>query len=262
MAKTAFYEEMVARNIGVLSAEEQERLKNSCVAVAGCGGMGGLSAEQLVRLGVGHVKIADHDTFAVHNLSRQCGSTSLNVGQNKADVLARHFKAINPELRLEVYTEGVVPENAEKFLDKAEVAIDGTDYSRFSSTNLMYKIARQKKICVVNPNAIGFGANVLVFGPKTVSLEDFLGLSSGIDLKTALLKLVPYVPSYADPALVQRAALGEISIPNIIMPQHLGTSIAVTEAILLILGKVKEPAGPDPRIFIVDILDRRFEITG
>lgn len=54
-----FYREMVNRNIGVISVEEQEKLRKSCVAVAGCGGMGGLSAEQLVRLGVGRVKIAD-----------------------------------------------------------------------------------------------------------------------------------------------------------------------------------------------------------
>jgi len=262
MAQTAFYEEMVARNIGVLSFDEQQRLKNSCVAVAGCGGMGGLSAEQLVRLGVGRIKIADHDSFAVHNLSRQCGSTSKNVGQNKAEVLARHFREINPELKLEVYAEGVVPENAEKFIENAEAVIDGTDYSRLASTVLMYKIARQKNICVVNPNAIGFGANVLVFGPKTASLEDFLGLASGIDPRLALLKLVPYVPSYADRGLVQKAALGEINLPNIIMPQHLGTSIAVTEAILLILGKVKQPAGPNPRIFIIDILDRKFSVSG
>ena len=64
-----FYKQMVERNIGVLSHEEQERLSKACVAVAGCGGIGGLSAEQLVRVGVGHVKIADHDSFAVHNLS-------------------------------------------------------------------------------------------------------------------------------------------------------------------------------------------------
>ena len=257
-----FYAQMVERNIGVISAEEQERLHNTCIAVAGCGGMGGLSAEQLVRLGVGHVKIADFDTFAIHNLSRQCGSTASNVGHNKAGVLGRHFRAINPELRLEVYEEGVTPENVEKFVKDAEVIIDGTDFSTFSSTILMYQAARRKNICVVNPNAIGFGVNVFVFGPKTISIEEHLGLASGAEGKTALLKLVPYLPTYIDPEVVQKVMSGEMNIPNLAMPQYLGTAIAVSEATMMVLGRIKPPAGPNPRIFILDLQDRKFSVTG
>ena len=257
-----FYKQMVERNIGVLSYEEQERLRSSCVAVAGCGGIGGLSAEQLVRVGVGHVKIADHDNFAVHNLSRQTGSTSANVGHNKADVLGRHFKEINPKLRLDIFREGVLPENTKRFIEGAEAVIDGTDFSNFKATVHMYKAARENRLCVFNPNAIGFGVNVFVFGPDTVSLEDYLGLSSGIDPHMALLKLAPYLPAYIAPEIVQKAASGEIPIPNIAMPQYLATSIAVSEVVMMLIGRVKPPAGPDPRIFILDLLDRKFSVTG
>jgi len=257
-----FYEQMIERNIGVISAEEQERLRNACVAVAGCGGIGGLSAEQLVRIGVGHVKIADHDTFAVHNLSRQSGSTSANIGHGKADVLGRHFKDINPKLRLDIFREGVLPENTDRFLEGAEAVIDGTDFSNLNATVHMYRSAREKGICVFNPNAIGFGVNVFVFGPDTISLEDHMGLSSGVDLHMALLKLVPYLPAYIAPEIVQKAASGEIPIPNIAMPQHLASSIAIAEVVMMLIGRVQPPAGPDPRIFILDLLDRKFSVTG
>ena len=257
-----FYKQMVERNIGVLSSLEQDRLARACVAVAGCGGIGGLSAEQLVRIGVGHVKIADHDQFAVHNLSRQTGSTSANVGHNKVDVLGKHFKDINPNLRLDIFREGVLPENTDRFLEGAEAVIDGTDFSNFTATLNIYKAARAKKICVFNPNAIGFGVNVFVFGPNTVSLEDYLGLSSGTDPRMALLKLVPYLPAYIPPEIVQKAAAGEIPIPNIAMPQYLGTSIAVSEVVMMLIGRLKPPAGPNPRIFILDLLDRKFSVTG
>ena len=262
MEATAFYDEMVGHNIGVLTTEEQNKLKNTCIAVAGCGGMGGLSAEQLVRLGVGHVKIADFDSFCVHNLSRQCGSATSNVGENKTEVLGKHFMDINPHLKLEIFKDGVTRENADKFVEKAEVVIDGTDLSKFSSTLAMYNAARKNNVCVVNPNAIGFGVNVFVFGPKTVSFNNFLGVSSGADPRMALTRLVPYLPSYIDPELVRRAAMGETFIPNIAMPQYFGTSIAVTEAIMMVLGKVKEPAGPEPRVFVMDLHDRKFQVTG
>jgi len=261
MEAAAFYEEMVGRNIGVLTAEEQKRLKNTCIAVAGCGGMGGLSAEQLVRLGVGHVKIADFDNFCVHNLSRQCGSATSNVGQNKAEVLGRHFKDINPHLKLDIFRDGVTPENAEKFIEGAEAVIDGTDLSRLGSTIAMYSAAQKNNICIVNPNAIGFGVNVFVFGPRTVSLEKYLGLSSGIDPRMALTKLIPYIPSYIDPAMIRKIALGGAFLPNIAMPQYFGTAIAISEAIMMVLGKIPQPDGPNPRIFIMDLLDRKFQVT-
>jgi molybdopterin/thiamine biosynthesis adenylyltransferase len=253
-----FYSQMVERNIGVISSEDQDSLRNACVAIAGCGGIGGLSAEQLVRIGVGHVKIADYDTFAVHNLSRQTGSTSSNIGQNKADVLGRHFRDINPDLRLDIFREGVLPENTDSFVEGADAVIDGTDLSDLNAAIMMYRAARAKKICVFNPNAIGFGVNVFVFGPNTVSLEEHLGLSTGVDPRLALMKLVPYLPAYIDPGVVQRAMSGEIAIPNIAMPQYLATSIAVSEVVMMLLGRVKPPAGPNPRIFILDLLDRKF----
>ena len=126
----------------------------------------------------------------------------------------------------------------------------------------MYVTAQKKNICVINPNAIGFGVNVFVFGPKTVSFEKFLGLASGVDPRMALTKLVPYIPTYVDPVMVRKAAMGEMFIPNIAMPQYFGTSIAVSEAIMMVLGKISPPEGPNPRIFIMDLLDRKFQITG
>lgn len=257
---TDFYSQMVERNIGVLSDSEQKKLRNSCVAVAGCGGMGGLSAEQLVRLGVGHVKIADFDTFAVHNLSRQTGSTTANVGENKAEVLEKHFKAINPELKIESYKEGVTTDNAEKFAEGAGVMIDGTDYSKLDSTVRMYQAARKNGICVVNPNAIGFGINMFIFGPKTTPFEEYLGIGKTSDTRQALKRLVPHIPRYINPLVLGQVMIGAIPIPNIAMPQYLGTAMAVSEAVMMLLGRIKAPEGPNPRVFVFDLQERKFEV--
>ncbi|MFH1305101.1 MAG: ThiF family adenylyltransferase [Candidatus Omnitrophota bacterium] len=263
-----FYRQMVDRNIGVISAEEQNQLQKTCVAIAGCGGMGGLSAEQLIRLGVGHVKIADFDNFETHNLSRQCGSTSRNVGQHKASVLARYFKEINPEACIEVFPRGVQPENAEEFVEGADVVIDGIDYTAFYHAVMLHRAARKKDLCVISPNAIGFGASILVFGPKTASIEEYVGLPEDLsrqeieEFKIPAEKFAPYMPSYVTSEMAGRVVAGQMNIPNIIMPQHLGTSIAVSEAVMLTLKRVKEPEGPFPRIFVIDLQDRKTEITG
>lgn len=263
-----FFREMTDRNIGIVSLEEQEKLRNMCVAVAGCGGMGGLSAEQLVRLGVGRIKIADFDKFEIHNLSRQTGSTCLNVGTDKAVVLAQYFQAINPELKLEVYTEGVQPENVAEFVEGADAVIDGIDYTQFYHSAILHREARKHNLCVVNPGAIGFGVAVLVFGPQTVDIETYVGLKPGSskseieNFSVPIEMFCPYMPSYIDSEMAMQAATGQINIPNIIMPQHLGTAISVSEVVMLMLGRVLPPVGPEPRTFVLDLQDRKFQVTG
>ena len=57
------YNELFSRNIGVFSESEQEKLRHSTIAISGVGGVGGLLAERLVRLGIGRIKITDPGNF-------------------------------------------------------------------------------------------------------------------------------------------------------------------------------------------------------
>ncbi|HKZ38405.1 MAG TPA: ThiF family adenylyltransferase [Chryseolinea sp.] len=260
-----FYAELVNRNIGVITVDEQDMLRNSCIAVAGCGGMGGYSAEQLVRLGVGHIKIADFDNFEVHNISRQAGSSFITVGQPKTLVLSSYFKQINPELHLESFPEGVQPENAAEFVRDADIVIDAIDYTCLYNSVVLHREARKQGLCLINPQAIAFGVSVLVFGPGTQTLEEYVGLPEGATREEIekfippIEKFCPYFPSYIDKNIAMKAATGQINIPNIIMPQCLGTAIAVSEATMMILGRIPQPQGPNPRIFILDLQDRFFK---
>jgi tRNA A37 threonylcarbamoyladenosine dehydratase len=77
-----------SRNIGLLTEAEQRRLLGARVAVAGAGGVGGLHALTLARLGVGKFHIADFDTFEPANVSRQFSASQRTFGRNKAEVLA------------------------------------------------------------------------------------------------------------------------------------------------------------------------------
>ncbi|MFC1955569.1 ThiF family adenylyltransferase [Chloroflexota bacterium] len=80
------YKEIFSRNIGILTESDQDKLRNCTLAVAGVGGVGGLLAERLIRLGVGQLKITDPGLFEPSNLNRQFGSSTLNFDRNKAEV--------------------------------------------------------------------------------------------------------------------------------------------------------------------------------
>jgi tRNA A37 threonylcarbamoyladenosine dehydratase len=53
------YQAIFSRNMGLFWEAEQEALRKSTVAIAGVGGVGGLAAERLIRLGIGGLKITD-----------------------------------------------------------------------------------------------------------------------------------------------------------------------------------------------------------
>jgi len=96
------YAEMVQRNLGFVSAAEQERLRRTPIFCCGTGGMGGAALQTLVRAGCSRLVIADLDRFEVSNLNRQVFAGMSVMGEPKADVTARALRDIDPELELRV----------------------------------------------------------------------------------------------------------------------------------------------------------------
>ena len=103
LSSNDYYEKMVERNIGILTREQQDKLKHCEVPVFGVGGLGGLAAELLVRCGIGKLKIVDIDHFEASNLNRQVYAYKSTLGQHKVDVTERFLKDINPDLQIEKY---------------------------------------------------------------------------------------------------------------------------------------------------------------
>ncbi len=91
------------RNMGTLGREGQIKLLRSTVAVAGCGGLGGLIIDLLARSGVGMMHIADGDTFAPSNLNRQILSSEEHLGKEKAATAAERVRSINEALEVRLF---------------------------------------------------------------------------------------------------------------------------------------------------------------
>ena len=96
------YAEFTTRNMGFVSAAEQEKLHAARVLVIGVGGMGGAAVQSLARAGIGSFAMADIDTFEVSNLNRQVFANLDTVDQHKAEATATQLRRINPEITLEV----------------------------------------------------------------------------------------------------------------------------------------------------------------
>lgn len=80
----------------MLGSAAMERLNTARVIVFGVGGVGGYASEALVRAGVGHITLVDHDTVSATNINRQVHALHSTLGQLKVKAMASRLLDINP----------------------------------------------------------------------------------------------------------------------------------------------------------------------
>lgn len=169
---SAHFQQLANRNIGMLTEAEQEKLRTSCVAVCGLGGLGGIIAEVLARVGIESMVLLDHGTFEPSNLNRQIFCFNDTNGRNKTDVTEEFLHRINPAIRIRKYLQ-VSPENVDEVLDGVDVVALSVDDIRAILT--LSRAARSKNIALVEGWAVAYG-NVRVFNADTPTLEEVYGL--------------------------------------------------------------------------------------
>lgn len=119
--------ERYLRNCSALSEEECAMLGDACVAVAGCGGLGGSVVEALARVGVGHLRVIDCDAFEPTNLNRQLLCTEATVGRRKVEVAAERIHAVNGGVVVEAIDAALTEGNAFDLLAGADCVVDCLD---------------------------------------------------------------------------------------------------------------------------------------
>src|ERR1700730_18479498 len=86
-----------------IGEDGQKRLLDSHVTLCGCGALGTVLANVLVRAGIGHLRLIDRDFIETSNLQRQVLFDEQDVAENlpKAEDLARKLEAINSTVHVE-----------------------------------------------------------------------------------------------------------------------------------------------------------------
>ncbi|MBO5726999.1 MAG: tRNA threonylcarbamoyladenosine dehydratase, partial [Clostridia bacterium] len=116
------------RTAALLGEESIQKLKNSCVAIFGVGGVGSYVFEALVRSGVGSIDVFDNDTVAESNINRQIIATSENIGVAKTDAATLRAKQINPDINIKGFNFFYLPETADSVdLSQYDYIVDAVD---------------------------------------------------------------------------------------------------------------------------------------
>jgi len=107
----------------------QERIMNSRVTLCGVGALGTVLANNLVRAGVGHIRVIDRDFVEPSNLQRQVLFDEADVTNNmpKAEAAVIKMRQINSGVKLEAIVADINRTNIEEFCKDSDLILDGTD---------------------------------------------------------------------------------------------------------------------------------------
>lgn len=241
------YHRAFSRNIGWLTRDEQEILRNCRVAVAGLGGVGGAHVLTLARLGLGGFSISDFDDFEVHNMNRQAGAFMSTMGQAKLDVMARMAQDINPEADVQLFPQGINSDNVDDFLRGASVYVDSLDLFALPARRIVFARCRELGIPALTAAPLGMGVAFLHFSPSGMSFEDYFKLE-GHDIDEQYARFIAGV----SPAMLNRKYLvapeavnfKERRGPSTPMACDLCAGVMGTEVLKVILGRGRMRTAP------------------
>jgi len=206
----------------------QQKLLASRITLCGCGALGTVLANILVRAGVGNLRIVDRDFIETSNLQRQVLFDENDVRENmpKSEAAARKLRQINSSVNVEAVVADIDRTNIEELCRDADVILDGTD--NFEVRYLINDTAVKLNKPWVFGGAIGsYGQTMTIIPGKTPCLRCVFEASPG-----------PGEVGTCETAGVLAATVNIIA------------SLQATEAMKLIVGKTD---AINKELFFIDI---------
>lgn len=143
----------------------QQRLLDSHALVVGCGALGTMIVDTLARAGVGRLSIIDRDTIDLTNLQRQVlfDEDDVKATIPKAEAAKARLARINSQVRVEAHVDDFNHRNAKRYLDDADVIIDGLD--NFETRFLLNDLAVKFGVPYVYGGAVATGGMSMTILP-------------------------------------------------------------------------------------------------
>ena len=137
----------------LIGQEALQKLKNAKVAIFGIGGVGSYVVEALARVGIGSFVLVDKDTVSISNLNRQIIATLSTIGKNKVDIAKERILSINPNAKVETFTDFFMPGNTSIINNSITYIVDAID----TVTAKIELVMQAKKLNIPIISSMGTG---------------------------------------------------------------------------------------------------------
>jgi len=154
----------------------QQRLATARVLIIGLGALGTVTADLIVRAGVGFVRLVDRDFVEMSNLQRQSLFDEDDVSRNlpKAAAAEARLRRINSSVAIEARIDDVNPSNIEDYLADVDLVLDALDNfeTRFVVNDAC---AKHRKAWIYTAAVGSYGLVMPVLPEATPCLRCLLG---------------------------------------------------------------------------------------
>lgn len=231
------YWEILDRQKGIITKEDQVKLLNSLITVVGCGGIGGATTEMLARMGFGKLKIVDKDVFEISNINRQLMSSLESVGMQKTHVTKERLESLNPSVEVEVFNEELTDKNVLEILKGSQIVVDALD--NLLTRIIISRCTEKLDIPFVHGAIHGTMGQITVFNRSTPKYEDLFKLPShGKELTDEIVEQVSNLSKEVPPVIGP--------VPNIV------GCLQAFEVVKIITGKGSPIMAP--RVLMFDLM--------
>ncbi len=234
------------RHLNLITTEEQLRLYNKKIAIAGLS-VGSNVLLSFIRYGIGNIyNIADMDSVALTNINRAQYSLE-DLGKQKAIIMRDKINTIDPFIQTNLFDEGLSLDVLDDFLNNADLVIDAFD--QFNLKIQLRKRAKALKIPVVSGFDIEKGVIIIIerFDTEDLGLEVFLNNYSEeqlysqktIEDKTNMFVNIIGREHHSKKMLDSVLSVGKelTGYPQLIIATSLAASVFTTAAEDILLGK-------------------------
>ncbi len=149
--------------IGEIGTEGQEKLKRSCLAIAGAGGLGSPIAFYLTAAGIGKLRIIDHDEVTLSNLNRQILHWEEDIGRKKVDSAKWKLEKLNSTIQIEAIAETINETNASALFEGCDAILDAMD--NLPTRYVLNRCSIEKGIPFIHGAVYGFEGRVMTVLP-------------------------------------------------------------------------------------------------
>jgi adenylyltransferase/sulfurtransferase len=148
-----------------IGEEGQRALAAAHIAIIGMGALGSVSAELLVRAGVGFLRVIDRDYLSPNNLQRSVLYTEEDVRTllPKAIAAQQHLAAINSRVTVEAAVADVNARSIENLIQDVDLVLDGTD--NFEARYLINEACHKLGKPWIYGGALGAAGSMMVIRP-------------------------------------------------------------------------------------------------
>jgi molybdopterin/thiamine biosynthesis adenylyltransferase len=211
-----------------IGIEGQKRIRVSRVLLCGCGALGTVLADTLVRAGIGFLRIVDRDFVDLTNLQRQVLFDELDVNEHlpKSIVAAKKLARINSQVTLEPHVADINHQNIRGFAQDVDLILDGTD--NFEVRYLINDISLELNIPWIYAGCVGSHGQTMTIFPN----------------ESACLRCV--IESPPDPGATESCDTAGVLAPAI----HMITALQATSALKILAGR--RDLVP-PKLTVIDV---------